>query len=62
MQVELTPDEVDVLRQLLGNYLADLSYEIADTTLSHFRDELRAHRSVVQNLLQRLSADTATVG
>lgn len=62
MQVELTSNEVEVLEQLLHDYLADLSYEIANTSSSRFRDELRTHRGVVRQILDRLSIDRATVG
>lgn len=61
MKLELTPDEVEVLRRLLRGYLGELSYEIADTNTSRFRSELRAHRQVVQDILDRLPADAAAV-
>lgn len=61
MQVELTPEEAEALSRLLREYLADLSYEIADTATSRYRAELRAHRRVLQGVLERLPADTAAV-
>jgi hypothetical protein len=62
MNLELTADEVEALQRLLREYLGDLSYEIADTATSRYRDELRAHREVVQGILERLSADVTPAG
>jgi hypothetical protein len=59
MQVELTPDEVEALGRLLREYLGNLSYEIADTATSRYRAELRAHRHVIQGILERLTAGAA---
>jgi len=49
MELTLTPDELDVLRDVLRSAVSDLSPEIADTdnpayrrTLEHRRDLLRA--------------------
>jgi hypothetical protein len=59
MQMELTPEEAEALSRLLREYLADLSYEIANTDTSRYRDELRGYRRVLQGILERLVADAA---
>lgn len=54
MQIELTEEEVEALRALLDRETRDLSYEIADTDNSSYRDELRTHRDLVRGILDRM--------
>jgi hypothetical protein len=54
MHIELTDAETEVLQRLLGREVRDLSYQIADTDTSTFRDELRQHRDNVKTLLDKV--------
>jgi len=53
MQFELTPEEIEMLNEILTSYLSDLRMEIADTDSKDFRDELKKK----EVLLKRLIAD-----
>lgn len=54
MHLEFTDAEIELMRRLLDREARDLSYEIADTDSSRFRDELRTYRDGVRALLDRL--------
>ena len=53
MQVEFTDAEVELMQQVLDREMRDLSFEIADTDNSRFRDELRAKRDTMSGLLDK---------
>lgn len=53
MQVEFTDAEVELMQQVLDREMRDLSFEIADTDNSRFRDELRARRDTMSGLLDK---------
>jgi hypothetical protein len=53
MQVEFTDAEVELMQQVLDREMRDLSFEIADTDNSRFRDELRARRDTMSGLLEK---------
>jgi hypothetical protein len=53
MQFDLTPEEVEMLNEILTSYLSDLRMEIADTDSMDFREELKKR----EVLLKRLIAD-----
>jgi len=53
-QLTLTDEETEALIILLKGNLADLSYEIADTDRSEFRDQLKARREVLVNLQEKI--------
>ena len=55
-QLELGPEEVEVLRQVLDTYLSDLRMEIAATDRMEFRDELKRQEAVLRQVLERLPA------
>lgn len=44
MQLELTEEEAEILREVLGTHLGDLSAEIANTDNPSFRRMLRNRR------------------
>ena len=53
-QLDLTEEQVEALIVLLEGNLTDLSMEIADTDRKTFRDELKARRDELQNILRQL--------
>jgi len=55
MTLDLDQHEADVLRDVLMSTLRELSYEIANTDLSTFKDELKARRTVLEGVLGRLA-------
>ncbi len=50
----LTTQERDELRLALRTYVTDMRMEIAHTDRSEFREELRARRAVLEEVLRRL--------
>ena len=54
--VELTPEDVDHLRFILGSYLSDLRMEIADTEQHEFREMLKRREDFIKKLLGQLPA------
>lgn len=54
MIADLSPQENQILVELLSRELAELGPEIHHTDDREFRDELRDRRQIVRQLLQRL--------
>jgi hypothetical protein len=54
--LQLTEEEREALETVLKGFLSDMSYEIADTDLSKFRDELRARRQVLFGIVEKLGS------
>ncbi len=54
MQLDLTDDEANTLRELLRNYLPDLRREVARTDAVDFRHELVKRLNLCESLLARL--------
>lgn len=59
MQLELTDEEADLLRQILDVTVRDLSPEIANTDNASYRRGLLDRREHVRALLDRLGGPTA---
>ena len=57
--IDLTPPQVEMLREILTDYLSDLRMEIADTDSMDFREELKRRREFVQQLVERLGEKPA---
>jgi hypothetical protein len=55
-QLDLTPEEVEILRHVLTNDLSDLRMEIADTDRLDFRDRLKQRKAVLAKVLDALGA------
>lgn len=53
-RIELAPDEVDMLRLILGSYLSDLRMEIAGTDLMDFREGLKKREVFLKKMLREL--------
>ena len=52
--VELTDEQQELLAELLKGVLGDLSYEIADTDNSTFKDQLKKRREALKDIADRL--------
>jgi predicted RNA binding protein with dsRBD fold (UPF0201 family) len=56
VQLTLTTEEAETLREVLDSYLSDLRMEIADTDAMEFREKLKEQEASLRKLLQRLEA------
>jgi len=54
IQIELSPKEAEMLRDVLERYLPELRREIADTDKKEFRRFLEAREVFMNELIQRL--------
>lgn len=54
--IDLTPKEVEMLRDIVARYLSDLRVEIADTDDKEFRQFLEGRKDFMQDLIQRLGS------
>lgn len=61
VQIALTPQEADTLRDILIRYLQDLRIERADTDDKEFRAFLRERETFMQDLIQRLGTTKIVV-
>ena len=52
--IELTPPQMEMLSEILTDYLSDLRMEIADTDNMDFREDLKRRREFVQEVIERL--------
>ena len=52
--VELTAEELDLLRELLEADLSELRMEIVDTDNSQFKDGLKHRKRVMMDILEKL--------
>ncbi|HPD60740.1 MAG TPA: hypothetical protein PKV48_03145 [Thermodesulfobacteriota bacterium] len=53
-QIELTPQEAEMLREILVRYLPELRREIADTDKKEFRRYLQGIEVFMNDFIQRL--------
>ncbi len=51
MQVEVTDEQAELLRELLDIALHELNFEIASADLPSYRESLRQRRTTVQSVL-----------
>jgi hypothetical protein len=56
MELNLTAEEFELLREMLDNYLSDLRMEIADTDRAPYRDRLKEHKLAIENILAKIPA------
>ena len=54
VNVELTQDEANVLREILKTHLSELTFEIAFTHNKEFTQLLKKKKDFITDLLQRL--------
>jgi hypothetical protein len=55
-QLTLSDEEREALVVLLEGGLSDMSYEIADTDRSTFRDQIKARRELLRGILENLKS------
>lgn len=53
-QLDLVPEEAQMLREMLEDYLSDLRMEIADTDRKDFREVLKLRKEVILKVLATL--------
>jgi hypothetical protein len=53
-QIDFTPEESGMLREILESYLSDLRMEISHTDLMDFREGLKRREVFLKSLLRRL--------
>jgi hypothetical protein len=53
-QLELSPEEREVLIEVLESFLSDLRMEIADTERLAFRERLKSQEQIIKRLLEAL--------
>lgn len=56
MTLELSPEEVAVLAEILRRDLGELRMEIADTDSKDFRDNLKKKEVLIKSLIERLGS------
>ncbi len=54
INLELNDQELLILNETLQNYLSDLSYEISNTDLQNYREQLKARRVVLEKIKNAL--------
>jgi hypothetical protein len=54
--LELTRAQARVLRTTMKTILSDLSVEIAGTDKKSYREEIKAERAILQEIMSRLEA------
>ncbi len=60
VQLTLTTEEAETLREVLDSYLSNLRMEIADTDAMEFREKLKEQEASLKRVLQRLEAKPAS--
>ncbi len=54
INLELNDQELLILNETLQNFLSDLSYEISNTDLHNYREQLKARRAVLEKIKNAL--------
>ena len=54
IQLDLNDEEQQILVEVLGNYISDLSMEISDTDRLEFREMLKSRRRAIIKVLDIL--------
>lgn len=52
--LQLTPDELQLLKDMLENDLSDLRMEITHTDRSDFKDSLKQRKQLMADILEKL--------
>ncbi|MCG6955489.1 MAG: hypothetical protein LJF04_05800 [Gemmatimonadetes bacterium] len=59
IQLDLTPDEAEILKDALESYLADLRMEIAGTDSMDFRETLKDTKATLRKIVEALESQGA---
>lgn len=60
IQLDLTSEELGMLKAVLQSYISDLRMEIADTDSLDFRNQLKAKEQVLTKVMERIEPGTAS--
>jgi hypothetical protein len=60
MDLQLTPEERELLREVLEEHHRDLVLEIARTDHHHFRQVLRTKQKVLETLREKVAGELVT--
>jgi len=52
--IELTPEELELLREILESDLSELRMEIVDTDNSDFKDGLKHRKRIMMDIMEKL--------
>lgn len=58
LNIDLSPSEQAVLREVLDTAVSDLSTEISGTDAKDYRDDLKARREVLHKVIAALDGGT----
>jgi hypothetical protein len=56
---EFTPEELELLREVLTSDLSELRMEIVDTDNSRFKDGLKHRKQIMMDILEKLGQNGA---
>jgi hypothetical protein len=59
IQLDLTPDEAEILKTALESYLGDLRMEIAGTDSMDFRETLKDTKATLKKIVEALESQSA---
>lgn len=59
---EFTPEELELLREVLTSDLSELRMEIVDTDNSRFKDGLKHRKQIMMDILEKLGRNGAVSG
>lgn len=59
--LHLSTEQAHILEEYLRRVLSDLSVEIADTDRKDYRDEIKAERRLLEQILAQLTEDDVAV-
>ncbi|AER67490.1 hypothetical protein Tlie_1768 [Thermovirga lienii DSM 17291] len=57
MELKLTQEERELLRELLSFTLSELRMEIADTDSSTYREKLKERKDILKGLMEKLDKE-----
>ncbi|WP_334138803.1 hypothetical protein [Thermovirga lienii] len=57
MELKLTQEEKELLRELLSFTLSELRMEIADTDSSTYREKLKERKDILKGLMEKLDKE-----
>jgi hypothetical protein len=57
IHLDLNEQEKQILVETLNNFLSNLSYEIADTDLQDYREELKSRRAVLEKIKEAIEQE-----
>ncbi|MBI4322540.1 MAG: hypothetical protein HY675_28955 [Chloroflexi bacterium] len=55
MKLDLQPEEADLLKRILVNYVSDLRMEISQTDSFDLRQELKRDEVIIKAIIERLA-------